>query len=169
MKLIVTTDYRENYSDDINNPYWKEKFGSTYVFNNIQLGEACKPVDIEEMVAMCEINNPMAVETVSHWYVACDHEKLELENYELPGVIYYEKVDGTWTGYKVNDTRIADTWLREGIVVMEEFWKEVDGKREHYRQQFTMNDGSVLHSQEELSEWFSNVYTKQLVPEYIPV
>ena len=36
-------------------------------------------------------------------------------------------------------------------------------------QQFTMNDGSVLHSQEELSEWFTNVYTKQLVPEYIPV
>ncbi len=168
MKLIVTTQYRENYGDEMN-PYWKEKFGSTYVFKNIELDENAKVVGIEDMESKCEFSNPMAVESVLVWYVASDDEALDVEDYELPSVIYYELVDGEWTGYKINDTRIADSFLREGIVTMEEFWVEnADGSRKNYRQKFTMDDGSILNSQDELSDWYSVVYTKRFAPD-VPV
>lgn len=168
MKLMIVTDYIENYGDT-DTPRWKQKFGSVYVVNNIELDSECKVVDIEEMKALVELDNPVARETVSYWEVLSDGEKLDIEDYELPMVIYHEKVDGRWTGYKVNDTRMADTWLREGILIMEEFWDcKPDGTRENYRQRFTMDDGTILNSQDELSEWYNVVYTKRVAPD-LPV
>ena len=167
MKLLIETEYRENYGDE-EKSYWKSKFGSSYVFNNIELDNG-KVVGIEEMIAMVEIRNPMAYETVCDWVVLSDNDPLQLESYELPSVIYYTKVDSVWKGYKVCDTRVSrDSCLREGIVLMEEFWDvKPDGSRENYTQKFTMDDDSVHYSQAELAEWYRVVYTQRLYPDVV--
>lgn len=87
MKFVIITQYRENYSEDPSNPYWKCKGGETYVVTGIT------PVDMldgdavtalkNQIAELVEYSNPMSSEQIIDWEL-CDNHEVRWEEWETP-------------------------------------------------------------------------------------
>ncbi len=94
MKLIVITQYRENYGYR-----WKNKGGDTFVTqvessgNLTTLSENLAAL-AAEVTKEVEYANDMTTNEVISWYVMGDNEPYSEDFYD---VTILEKVDGKWT------------------------------------------------------------------------
>lgn len=166
MKLILETAYAENYGEN-GISYWKNKFGSTFVFENIEI-EGGSVSNIDEILALINYSNSASSEEVINWYVISDDETLPLEEYELCFTNFYKKVDGSWKGFNKRDPKKGADYLRDGITMMcTEWYAHPSQKRSDYEVCYIMDDGSVMKSDTELRKWFDTVYTKRVVPEHV--
>lgn len=97
MKLIVQTQYRENYGYR-----WKNKGGDNYVATIEPIVPAQEVVSLQDALAALaaevtkevEYRNDMATNEVIGWYVMGDNEPYLSEWYDVTIMM---KVDGKWT------------------------------------------------------------------------
>ena len=152
-KLVITTQYLENYGDK-ENPYMKFKGGSTYVMPNCgDLNEnqiativaQVKPficLDFEKSNGGCdEYITDVAV--VSLGKKVCD---------DWDTVTNFWLTDGQVGFMKVTDNR-EHGWMKAGILEKTESWFN---DRENYKAEFLMEDGEFVIGENGLKEWFDD-------------
>lgn len=102
MKLVIISQYRENYGEP-DRPYWKYKGGDTYIVENIDLDMI--QALAAEVTKDVEYNNDMATNEVINWWVMGDNEAYHDGIYDITTL---EKVDGKWK-------RAKHEWLPDPV------------------------------------------------------
>ena len=154
MKLVISTQYRENYGDS-ESPYWKFKGGDTYVVKNISERDASRIREngIPTLASLINYSNSMSSEEVIGFSILED-DAVVCEDWESPIELVYNKSDGCWyfTRFTKNDGS-----FRTPIASRFERWIQEEGSRERsdYEATFYMTDGSVV-AYEDLENWFKN-------------
>lgn len=94
MKLVIGTQYCENYGDE-ENPRWKFKGGSVYVVENITAGQRTRieTQGINTLRSLIEYSNPMSREYILDYSVVEDDAPVG-EPWETPTVCRY--AEGAW-------------------------------------------------------------------------
>jgi hypothetical protein len=94
MKLVIQTQYCENYGDEAQ-PHWKFKGGSTYIVANITTAQATRIAaeGIPTLTQLIEYSNPMTREYVLGFNVVEDDSTV-CEPWETPTVCSY--AEGAW-------------------------------------------------------------------------
>jgi hypothetical protein len=94
MKLVIQTQYCENYGDE-DSPHWKFKGGSTYIVANITTAQATRIAaeGIPTLTQLIEYSNPMTREYILGYTVREDDSTV-CEPWETPTVCSYS--DGAW-------------------------------------------------------------------------
>ena len=161
MKLVIQTQYRENYAahnDDfvegVSQDHWKFKGGTTYVVENITTGMAQKICDngIPELTKLVSYSNSAAEEYVLDWNIE-DNDAVVCEEWDTPIVLAFDQENQEWTAMKV--THNGDMgYMRSEIKIRTEKWTMLEGQeRDDYTSQFLMADGQIL-SYQELEQFF---------------
>lgn len=90
MKLMIYTQYMENYSDDLTRPYWKAKGGMEYFY---QLGDIVNTAALGDTVMKLAGKlgrfTPYTQEYVIDWSVEEDDYLTEFERQQLE---YYGEI-----------------------------------------------------------------------------
>lgn len=157
MKLVISTQYSENYGDS-NGSYWKFKGGETYVVENISERDRARieANGIPTLTSLINYSNDASSEEVISFSILED-DTIVCEEWETPIVCMYSKSDGCW--YFTRTTK-NDGSYREPIASKFERWLAGPGnKREDYESIFYMTDGTVV-AFEDLEEFFKNYETK---------
>jgi hypothetical protein len=161
MKLVINTQYRENYAahnDDfvegVSQDHWKFKGGTTYVVENITTGMAQKICDngIPELTKLVSYSNSMSEEYILDWNLE-DNDAVVCEEWDTPIVLAFDQENQEWTAMKV--THNGDMgYMRSEIKIRTEKWTMLEGQeRDDYTSQFLMADGQIL-SYQELEQFF---------------
>lgn len=152
MKLVIDTQYQENYSDVPGQPYWKQKGGSIYVVENVTLDNG-NVVELDEVKAFIEVSNEACISTIIGWEVLGDSEELDVDSWEMIEV--FRKVNGQWTSSVTQTAK--DHCIRNEITKLVRQWEiAVDGTKSNYQVEYHMEDGKVLHSDAEAHAWYEN-------------
>ena len=154
MKLVINTQYRENYgSHDWDGKgecpqYWKFKGGSTYVVPNI-LGES--PDILKRVRPLIEYGNYGSEEYILDYEIVENNAKV-CEDWETVTQIF---IDGDKvTALKVIDNR-EDGYMRDEILELTEAWTMLpNSERSKYTGSYLMRDGDICNSQIDLKNWF---------------
>ena len=161
MKLVINTQYRENYAahnDDfvegVSQDHWKFKGGTTYVVENITTGMAQKICDngIPELTKLVSYSNSAAEEYVLDWNIE-DNDAVVCEEWDTPIVLAFDQENQEWTAMKV--THNGDMgYMRSEIMIKTEKWTMLpENDRADYSSSFLMADGQIL-SYAELGKYF---------------
>jgi len=117
MKIIIHTQYKENYGDE-QNPHWKFKGGSVYVVEGINPNDhmLAKVIMDTEIKQLIEDRNPMSEEYIIDWSFADDNET-QWDDWETPFII----------------RKVGDKYVASRYVKADDHWKDgYEGKRESY-------------------------------------
>ena len=156
MKLVINTQYRENYgAHDWDGQgecpqYWKFKGGTTYVVPNFTDSVNITEV-MKTLTTLIAYGNPGSEEYVIDYNIVDNNEKI-CESWETVTQIFIgsDKV----TALKVIDNR-EDGYMRSEILEKTESWTMMpESERKDYSASFLMRDGDICESQEELKNWF---------------
>lgn len=152
MKIVIHTQYQENYSDVSGQYYWKSKGGSTYLVENVTFdSETCKVVEFDEVAPFIEINNEACINTIIGWEVLGDSEELGVDRWEQIEV--FRKVGDQWTSSVTTDPENHS--IRSEIIKLVRQWDlAADGSKSNYQADYHMIDGKVLRSDAEARTWF---------------
>lgn len=154
-KLVITTQYMENYGD-MNNPYMKFKGGNTFELPN------CGDLNENEVATIVAQVRPYITTTLIESNGGCEeyiidtkvvsHSTKTVEDWET--VTEFNLIGGSVNFMKVTDNR-EDGWMKKEILERTETWTGdmSDTKRANYNDEYLMNDGDIV-SQKELGEWF---------------
>lgn len=154
-KLVITTQYMENYGD-MNNPYMKFKGGNTFELLN------CGDLNENEVATIVAQVRPYITTTLIESNGGCEeyiidtkvvsHSTKTVEDWET--VTEFNLIGGSVNFMKVTDNR-EDGWMKKEILERTETWTGdmSDTKRANYNDEYLMNDGDIV-SQKELGEWF---------------
>jgi hypothetical protein len=157
MKIVINTQYRENYAahnedydHGVDTPHWKFKGGSTYVVPNFNdysnITEVMKNLD-----SLITYGNPASEEYILDWEIVEDSAKV-CDSWETVTQIFIN--EDNVTALKVTDNR-EDGWMRSEILEKTEAWTMCsDSERSDYSASFLMHDGDICDTQDELNEWF---------------
>jgi len=150
MKLVISTQYRENYGSALA-PYWKFKGGSTYVVENLTLEQADKILTngIPTLKALIEYFGPMSEEYIIGEQVVGDSATV-CEEWESPTILAW--VNSRWTATEV---RVNDEFgsMRQDIDRRISSWDMLMGNgRENYTCTYVMRDGRILKESDLLQE-----------------
>tara|TARA_Y200000002_G_scaffold380472_1_gene392037 strand:+ start:336 stop:761 length:426 start_codon:yes stop_codon:yes gene_type:complete len=137
-KLVITTQYMENYDVDqvTEEGHWKYKGGHDFIIDNVDVNNVQSVV--AEITPLIEYDNSMSREYILNWTVESDdwvpqYEKSQKEWYD--GQMYYEprlfknedghwikirKFDGERGGYEYHDNLNT-----EEVIHKYEYTKEV--------------------------------------------
>lgn len=154
MKLVISTQFRENYGDS-QNPYWKFKGGDTYVVKNISERDASRirANGIPTLTSLISYSNSMSSEEVIGFSILED-DAVVCEDWESPIELVYNKSDSCWyfTRFTKNDGS-----FRAPIASRFERWIQEDGSRERsdYEATFYMQDGTCVDGSD-LEAFFKN-------------
>ena len=155
MKLVINTQYRENYgAHDWNGQgecpqYWKFKGGTTYVVPNFTDSVNITEV-MKTLTTLITYGNSGSEEYVIDYNIVDNNEKI-CESWETVTQIFIggDKV----TALKVIDNR-EDGYMRSEILEKTESWTMMpENERKDYSASFLMRDGDICESQEELKNW----------------
>ena len=159
MKLVIQTQYRENYAahnEDYNHgvdqPYWKFKGGTTYVVPHFT---GCEYEATLALKPLIEYVNPASQEYILDFEIVEDSAKV-CESWETVTQIFMNQIDkdGQTVALKITDNR-EDGWMRSEILEKTEAWTMLpDSERTDYSVSFLMNDGDIVEGQSGLKEWF---------------
>lgn len=168
MKLVINTQYKENYGahdwDGVGEcpQYWKFKGGSTYVVENITssvlfTGSASANALYEIVdkikASICSADE-YSEEYILDWEMANDDAAV-CEEWESPIQLFF--TDGLWSAMKVDNNRGDMGYRREEILEVTETWNyESKGERSNYKSEYLMEDGARL-PYSELNEWFNQL------------
>jgi len=168
MKLVIQTQYKENYSANNDgwdgpseNDHWKFKGGSTYVVGNIQssvlyTGSVSANALYEIVDSVKELicsSDGYTEEYMLDWEMMNDGATV-CEHWETPVQLFF--IDDQWTAMKVSNNRGESGFRRKEILEVTETW--VPGKeneRTDYKSEYLMEDGDIV-SYKELSKWFED-------------
>ena len=162
MKLVIQTQYRENYAahnehyvHGVSEPYWKFKGGDTFVVS-CSIADAMDPAFLEAAKNAVSYSNECAEEYVLDYNFIDDAEFSmadHIESWETPTLLWFDgehfcatkKSDNTDMGY-----------MRKEILTKFESWIITeDDSRAFYKSTFTMEDGAEIQYSE-LGDWFAN-------------
>ena len=163
MKLVIQTQYRENYAahnedyvHGVSESYWKFKGGDTFVVS-CSLADAQDPDFRQAAFDAVSYSNEASEEYVLDYNFIDDAEfKISdhVQEWETPTNLWFDgehfcatkKTDNTDMGY-----------MRKEILTKNESWIiTADDSRAFYQSTFTMEDGSEL-SYSELGSYFKKV------------
>jgi len=156
-KLVITTQYMENYGD-MNDPYMKFKGGNTYELPN------CGDLNENEVATIVAQVRPYITTTLIESNGGCEeyivdfkvvsHSTKTVEDWET--VTEFNLIGGSVNFMKVTDNR-EDGWMKKEILERTETWTGdmSDTKRANYKSEYLMEDGDIVN-QQELGEWFEN-------------
>ena len=160
-KLVINTQYRENYSFDndgypVEGPeaHWKYKGGSAYVVEGLTSGMINKigQNGIPELTKLLEYKNAASEEYIIDWEIAEDNAVV-CEEWETPIVLVFDREHQEWTATKVTNNDEMG-YMRSEIKMKTEKWTMLEGQeRDDYTSQFLMADGQIL-SYQELEQFF---------------
>jgi len=90
MKILITTQYRENYGTP-DDPYWKSKGGTDYVILNVDPVKTAPGVLVEQVRDQVEYSTPMSEEYILDWDLVADDalSPFEQDQLELDGAIQF--------------------------------------------------------------------------------
>jgi hypothetical protein len=154
-KLVITTQYMENYGD-MSDPYMKFKGGNTFELPN------CGDLNENEVATIVAQVRPYITTTLIESNGGCEeyiidtkvvsHSTKTVEDWET--VTEFNLIGGSVNFMKVTDNR-EDGWMKKEILERTETWTGdmSDTKRANYNDEYLMNDGDIV-SQKELGEWF---------------
>tara|TARA_B100001113_G_scaffold1418_1_gene1252 strand:+ start:2356 stop:2853 length:498 start_codon:yes stop_codon:yes gene_type:complete len=156
MKLVIHTQYRENYgAHDWDGKgecpqYWKFKGGSTYVVPNI-LGES--PDIMKKLRPLIEYGNYGSEEYILDYEIVENNAKV-CESWESVTQIFINQKTGDVVALKVIDNR-EDGWMRSEILEKTESWTMMpESERKGYSATYLMRDGDICDGESELKNWF---------------
>ena len=154
-KLVITTQYLENYGD-MDNPYMKFKGGNTFELPN------CGDLNENEVATIVAQVRPYITTTLIESNGGCEeyiidtkvvsHSTKTVEDWET--VTEFNLIGGSVNFMKVTDNR-EDGWMKKEILERIETWTGdmSDTKRASYKDEYLMKDGDFV-SQKELGKWF---------------
>lgn len=160
-KLVIQTQYRENYSFDndgypVEGPeaHWKFKGGSTYVVENLTSGMINKigQNGIPELTKLLEYKNVASEEYILDWSIE-ESDAVVCEEWETPVVLAFDREQQEWTATKVTSNEEMG-YMRSEIKMKTEKWVMLEEQeRTDYTSAFLMEDGQIL-SYSELEAFF---------------
>ncbi len=142
MKLVIQTQYCENYGD-ADQPHWKFKGGSTYVVQNITPAQATRieAEGIPTLSSLIEYSNPMTREYILGYTVREDDFEA-CEPWETPVVCRY--AEGAWHASEevLNDEY---GYLRSDIGRKLSVWTMLpQGERQDYAVEYYDRQGKIM-------------------------
>ena len=82
MKILITTQYRENYGT-AEEPYWKFKGGEDYFIEGVDPLKTAPGLLVEQVRSEIEYANPMSEEYILDWELVADDYQTEFERSQL--------------------------------------------------------------------------------------
>jgi len=169
MKLLINTQYKENYAwgnDDyvhgVSEPYWKFKGGSAYVLENVvcpvHTGDAYEMLHkyYPEVVDAISMSDDAQQEYVIDVQLLPDSAPLAIEEWDNPYFINVSS-DGSITCER-NVANGEFGWMRQEILSKNEKWTMGPSQeRNDYSVNFIMVDGSQLLGSKELREYLEAI------------
>lgn len=142
MKLVIQTQYCENYGD-AESPHWKFKGGSTYVVPNItaKQAERIEAEGIPKLTQLIEYSNPMTREYILGYTVREDDFPV-CEPWETPVVCRY--AEGAW---HASEETLNDEYgyLRSDIGRKLAVWTMLPlGERQDYAVEYYDRQGKIM-------------------------
>ena len=164
-KLVINTQYRENYAahnedfvPGVSADHWKFKGGSTYVVENIMPAQAMKigVHGIPNLEKLLTYSNSGSEEYILDYNIVED-DAVVCEEWETPIVLKY--ADGKWKRWRATKLTVNGDmgFMKSEIASKKESWlvtSEGTG-REDYRALYTMQDGAIGIGEDFLKEWFA--------------
>ena len=157
-KLVIKTQYMENYGDE--KPYMKFKGGNTYIMEN------CGSLnDNETATIVAQVRPYITTDLIrsnggSEEYVTefkvVNHRIKVCDDWESPTTFHI-------VGDKVNFMKVTDNredgWMRKEILEKTETWThdQMGVSRVDYKASYLMEDGDICDTEAELREWFDTV------------
>lgn len=142
MKLVIQTQYCENYGDE-DQPHWKFKGGSTYIVQDITPKQAQRIASegIPTLTQLIEYSNPVTREYILDYSVREDSFEA-CEPWETPVVCRY--AEGQW--YASEEVLNGEYgYLRGDIGRKLSVWTMLpEGKREDYAVEYYDRNGKVM-------------------------
>ncbi len=157
MKLVINTQYRENYAahdedyvHGVSEAHWKFKGGTTYVVPNFKDVNNVTEV-MKQLTTLIEYGNPGSEQYIIDWEIVENNAKV-CEDWETVTQIF---IDGDKvTALKVIDNR-EDGYMRDEILELTEAWTMLpNSERSKYTGSYLMRDGDICNSQIDLKNWF---------------
>ena len=151
-KLVIHTQYLENYGDSKKDAYMKFKGGNTYVMSNCgELNEneiatlvaRVKPYITTDLVKSNGGSEEYVngVKVVPHTEQVCaDWDSVTEFSFDLFGDVNF---------IKITDNR-EDGWMRKEILETTETWTN---DRENYKKEFLMDNGDFCVGDKEAGAW----------------
>ena len=154
-KLVIHTQYRENYAahndgynHGVDQPHWKFKGGTTYVFPNFQDFNNVNDI-VARVTDMITFSHEAAEEYVLNWSIVPQSEKI-CEDWDTPIVLSFYNDD--IIAIKITDNREGG-WMRDEILELTETWTlSPENERHNYKGEYLMNDGEFV-AHEGLRQW----------------
>jgi len=155
-KLVITTQYMENYGDQ-ESPYMKFEGGNTYELPN------CGDLNENEVATIVAQVRPYITTTLIESNGGCEeyivdfkvvsHSTKTVEDWETITEFCFDQFTGDVNFMKVTDIT-EDGWMKKEILERTETWTGdmSDTKRANYKDEYLMEDGDIV-SQKELGEW----------------
>jgi len=144
MKIVLWTQYRENYGLESGGDYWKNKGGSTYILEGVSVEEACDRNAFDALIAklyeLIEYGNPASIHYIIDWSLEDDSEPNHrfVEEWESPCVI-------TRKGDKFVATRFRDNTFFSGMsqevhCIRHSYTMLPNGERENFERHVIYRD-----------------------------
>ena len=142
MKLVIHTQYTENYGDE-DKPYWKMKGGDIYVVENLTKAQVTKIQEqgVPTLTALIEFSNPYSTEYIIGFNVVPDATNI-CEEWETPTKLSW--VNGRWSALQVEENNELSCWNPKIERRIQTWDLMMQGQRENYNCVFVMRNGSVV-------------------------
>jgi hypothetical protein len=149
MKLVIYTQYVENYGD-VDKPFWKFKGGDTYIVPNLtaEQGQRILRDGIPTLKALIEYKNPMSEVSISN-YAILEDDVVVCDEWETPYILSWE--NNTWVGRIIT---LNDGMYRKPIVSkVSKFTLAMNGERNDFEVTFVIESGQLV-GEDSISDYF---------------
>lgn len=148
MKLVIQTQYCENYGD-ANKPYWKFKGGETYIVQNLTPAQAERILShgIPTLKALIEYKNDMSEEYITDYRIVED-DTVVCDEWESPVILSWE--NNTWVARTIMFGDEAA--LRKPVISKITKWTmNMNGEKSDLAVSYEVEGGQVLDYKEIIS------------------
>lgn len=146
MKLVITTQYMENYAVEQGGDYWKCKGGNTLVVENLNDTQVSKidAYGIPTLKSLIEYTNKASREYVIGFDIVADDAKVA-DEWETVTKLSWE--NGRWIAREITENGEYG-YMNKKIAVVSKSWDMVaGGKTENLVVEYTLRDGRKVLSE----------------------
>lgn len=142
-KLVINTQYKENYSDEPNKPYWKFKGGDTYVVRELSAAaiRTIAEEGIPTLTKLIESANEYSEEYILDWEIVED-DAPECEEWETPWSLNYDREDG-WVARKETPNGEYG-YMKADIEAKLEIYGMLEGGKRYWYNCYYLVEGEYL-------------------------
>ncbi len=161
MKIIIKTQYRENYGahdwDGAGScpQYWKNKGGYTYVVEGVSVEKAQELTleDVKEISSLITYNSNFSEEYIIMHSIQ-DNDSIVCEDWETP--VFMSKENNVWIARSVTKNDEYGYMNQKISEKHESYNMLISGGRENYSASFLLKNGALVSS-EELTSHLTNL------------